>query len=632
MPESIEDQLVTALADGEPIDWEAATREAPEARAFIDQLRLLEGLARLHRSIDDTDPAAESTREAPALPADVRGLSWGGYELREEIGKGSYGVVYRAHDPSLKRDLAIKLLHSSIGERRELTDRIYREGQALGRLHHPNVVVVYAVGSHAGRLGLCMELVRGRTLHEVVGGQGRLNAEEAAVLGQFVCRALNAVHSAGLVHRDVSAKNVMRDENGRIVLMDFGTGLDMTESALAARAAGTPLFMAPELFNGAPASRVTDLYSVGVLLYYLATKRFPVEGAAVADVAAAHRAGRAGRLVSEHRADLPDEFVRVVTKATARSPHERYQSAAELELSLAEIVASPLKPRAEKLPGWQRALAAGFAGLAMLAGLAFLGRLSTYAFNTALQLPPQFADQSWADALRWGAKSALAPLAVAAALVVLYSLCDGLLRSAWGTAVGDAIGRRVRWLSGVGRRIGLDSTSGAARLVVLGSVAAFLWVRFVRFPALIDAYTVLNAATPNQLWALSSANYTEQDAYRQTLSLLVWVVIGCWIGIIRRARARREFIALFTELAAVGTVMVPLLLLAMPYRLFLHAELERATYRSAACHVIDERAGSLLLLCPEQSSRPFPIELPSTELKRLGEVSNVFDALAASAR
>jgi serine/threonine-protein kinase len=629
MSAALQERLVAAIAEREPIDWDAERDGAmePATRALIEQLRVLDAIARLHQSI--ADPLDASA--APAGKADVRGLSWGDYELYEEIGKGSYGVVYRAHDRSLKRDLAIKLLHPSIAARSDIADRIYREGQALARIHHPNVVAVYAVGPHGGRLGLCMELVRGRTLREQVKANGLRNAEEAAVVGKAVCRALSAVHRAGLVHRDVSARNVMQDDNGRIVLMDFGAGLDVADAVDGGRAVGTPLYMAPELFDGQPATPQSDVYSAGVLLYYLVTGRFPVEGRSVDDVAAAKRSG-AARLVSEHRPDLPEAFVRAVAKAIAQRPGERYASAAQMEHALG-LVASGDEPAPvpARVP-WVAVLSGSAAALGAIVGLALLGRMSTYAFHMALAVAPPFTSLRWIDALAWGAKSVVAPLAMAAALAVSYVLLDGLVQWVKGSPIGDLLARKAGWLRRAGQPLGAGQTIGAARLIVLASVVFFLWVRYLRFPALIDGFTTMGGATEAQLLTMSSANAAEQDAYRMTLSIGVFVVIGTWIGVFRRARARREPVPTVMKLAALGTVLVPLLLLNLPYRIFLHAEVERATYQQMACSVLGERPEDLLLLCPERGRRPFAVAADDPDVRRLGELSNVFDALAAAPR
>ena len=149
------------------------------------------------------------------------------------------------------------------------------EARRLARLRHEHVVQVYGAEEHDGRVGLWTELVRGESLEQLVADRGPLGAREAALVGLDVCAALAAVHGAGLVHRDVKAQNVMREAGGRVVLMDFGTGEDLAGTS---RLVGTPFYLAPEIFRGQKASVQSDLYSVGVLLFYLVTGKFPVVG------------------------------------------------------------------------------------------------------------------------------------------------------------------------------------------------------------------------------------------------------------------------------------------------------------------------------------------------------------------
>ena len=154
--------------------------------------------------------------------------------------------------------------------------RLLEEARRLARVRHTHVVQVYGAEQHDGRVGLWMELVRGESLEQTVQTRGVFGAREAALIGLDLCAALAAVHGAGLLHRDVKAQNVMRESGGRLVLMDFGTGEELSGTN---RLVGTPLYLAPEIFRGQRASVQSDLYSVGVLLFYLVTGKFPVNAA-----------------------------------------------------------------------------------------------------------------------------------------------------------------------------------------------------------------------------------------------------------------------------------------------------------------------------------------------------------------
>ena len=212
------------------------------------------------------------------------------------------------------------------------------EGRLLARVRHPNVVTVYGADRVDGRVGLWMEFVHGRTLEAVLHEHGRFSAKEAALIGLDLLHALSAVHSAGLLHRDVKAQNVMREAGGRIVLMDFGAGREIP-TAGSAEVAGTPLYLAPEVFAiGTPTAR-SDIYSVGVLLFHLVTGEYPVRGATVSAIREAHAEKRRVWL-RDVRPDLARPFVEVVERALAFDPDERYASAGAMERALMTVVAS----------------------------------------------------------------------------------------------------------------------------------------------------------------------------------------------------------------------------------------------------------------------------------------------------
>ena len=210
------------------------------------------------------------------------------------------------------------------------------EGRLLAKLRHPNIVTVFGADIVDGVVGIWMELLRGRTLKDELESRGPLNAHEAAVVGIELTHALAAVHRAGLVHRDIKAQNVMREEGGRIVLMDFGAGRDLRGREDQPVSAGTPLYMAPELLAGEQASAATDLYSVGVLVHHLVTGEFPVV-ASIDELRAAHAAGRRRRL-RDVRPTLPSAFIHAVEHATAASASDRVPSAAALEHHLERVL------------------------------------------------------------------------------------------------------------------------------------------------------------------------------------------------------------------------------------------------------------------------------------------------------
>jgi serine/threonine protein kinase/Tol biopolymer transport system component len=364
--------VADAIADGTPVEW-------PSAEASVDrdelgtlaELRIIEEIARLHWASAGA-PAAESSAQfiaqhlsRPASDAAPPLFEWGPLRVLERVGAGSFGEVFRAWDTALDREVALKLLPAGASRRSRAAASIVREGQMLARVSHPNVMAVYGAQQLDAQVGIWGEFLRGRTLASMVTDDGPLSAQEASTYVDAVCRALTAVHRAGLLHRDVKAQNVMREAGGRVVLMDFGLGREANlPGAPGLELAGTPLYLAPELFRGEPASAQSDIYGVGVLLFYLVTGRYPVEGRSIEEIRAQHQAGRRVRL-QDLRSDVPAAFVHVVERALDPDRAARFESAGALQSALAPATHVPqARPPAER---WRvRLLAAGL-GLALLA-------------------------------------------------------------------------------------------------------------------------------------------------------------------------------------------------------------------------------------------------------------------------
>ena len=342
--------LAQAVADGAAVDWDQAESTAQgEERLIVRQLRLLAGFA-------------ASTREGTN--------DWGTLQIRSEIASGTFGTVYRAWDPRLEREVALKLLHEQRADKVTATT-VVKEGRLLAKIRHPNVVTVYGADVCDGRVGIWMEFVDGRTLKDIVNEQGTLGATEAALIGRDLCRALAAVHHLGFVHRDVKAQNVMREAGGRTVLMDFGAGEAMrpdNNSTLR----GTPAYLAPEIFEGAAPSVRTDIYSLGVLLYYLVSGKFPVSASGMDDFQTRHASG-ARTLLRDVRPDLPSDFVRIVDACTGTNPDERPESAGAVEALLDHALGLRHESPAERRPAPARRRTPRFRAAAAALLVAALG-------------------------------------------------------------------------------------------------------------------------------------------------------------------------------------------------------------------------------------------------------------------
>ena len=317
--------LAGAILDGDPLDWDSAESSATEAtRAILSELRAIAAISSLHRGRGTALPGLAS------LPLS----SWGPLRVFETIGRGGFGAVFRAWDPQLDRDVALKLLPAG----QDVIGAL-EEGRLLAKVHHPNVVTIYGADRIGTHVGLWMELIRGDTLEDVLAREGPLAPDRVAAIGRQLCEALEAVHAAGLVHRDVKARNVMVQPDGRLVLMDFGAGrfLAVTE---VPHVAGTPLYLAPEVFQEQHATPQSDLYSVGVLLFHLLTGRYPLEGRTLQELRDAHAARKPPNALGSLRPDVPGRLTRTIEQALRVEPDQRFASASALRNALAPAEAT----------------------------------------------------------------------------------------------------------------------------------------------------------------------------------------------------------------------------------------------------------------------------------------------------
>ena len=329
-------ELALAVTDGRSFDLSARARELDATQlAVIKRLQQIEAVAGVHSAAGDGPPEMfDSIRASHDTGMDVP-IRWGPFDIREKIGRGSYGDVYRAWDPRLGREVALKLLRYRESKSAEGSAPVH-EGYLLAQVRHPNVVTVYGAERIDGRTGLWMEFVQGETLAGELRRRGPLPPDEVAEIGIQLCDALQAVHAAGLLHRDIKAQNVVRQPSGRVVLMDFGTGNQGTDASDRVGLAGTPAYLAPEVLAGGTATVKSDVYSLGVLLAYLATAKFPVRGSSITEIREAHRSFARIRLRTV-RPELSPALAAVIERAHDPDPARRPETAAELRTALAEV-------------------------------------------------------------------------------------------------------------------------------------------------------------------------------------------------------------------------------------------------------------------------------------------------------
>jgi serine/threonine-protein kinase len=286
--------------------------------------------APLGSSLHTAPKAAAAAHSPPATLPD--------YELGEELGRGGMGVVYRAWQKSLQRDVAVKLiLRGTLASTDELA-RFQAEAEAAARLQHPNIVPIYEVSQHAGHYYFSMQLVAGTTLAEQLAA-GPLPARDAARLVEIAARAIHYAHTQGVIHRDVKPANILIDASGEPHVTDFGLAKQLDAAASLTHSGavlGTPAYMAPELASG-DRGRVgvaCDIYSLGTVLYAALVGRPPFQGPSPVDtlLMVLEQDPLPPRLLNR---TLDRDLEMIVLKCLQKPPDLRYASAAALADDLA---------------------------------------------------------------------------------------------------------------------------------------------------------------------------------------------------------------------------------------------------------------------------------------------------------
>jgi tetratricopeptide (TPR) repeat protein len=284
---------------------------------------------------------------------DMTGKTLGKYRLIERLGRGGMAEVYRAYQPRLERDVAVKVMLGYLAEDEKFVGRFEREAKAVAALRHPHIVQIYDSDVEDDVYYMVMEYIGGETLKARL---KRLNAEEkrmpldeVARIFRALCDALDYAHAQGCVHRDIKPANVMFDGE-RLVLTDFGIASIVGGTRYTASGAmvGTPAYMSPEQGQGDPGDVRSDVYSLGVILYEMVTGRLPYDADTPLAIVLKHLSEPLP-MPSQICADVPPTVERVILKALAKSPDDRYQSAGALAEALETAVESAEVP-AEALP------------------------------------------------------------------------------------------------------------------------------------------------------------------------------------------------------------------------------------------------------------------------------------------
>jgi serine/threonine protein kinase len=281
----------------------------------------------------------------------------GRYKIESILGEGAMGIVYKAHDPIIKRTVAIKLIKVGDGvsetEKKEFYERFYREAQISGTLNHPNIVGIYDIGEEQGMPYIAMEFIEGKTLSEIIAEQGRLDIESAVKILSQVASALDYAHKKGIVHRDIKPGNIMIGEDTRCKIMDFGIA-KLQNSSLTQTGAflGTPSYSSPEQITEGTIDHRSDIFSLGTVTYEMITGSLPFKGQTLSSILykIAHEPPEKIENAEKYGINTA-AWNKLFARVFAKNPDERFQGAKEFssEFARAVTLTSSQKSRIRKL-------------------------------------------------------------------------------------------------------------------------------------------------------------------------------------------------------------------------------------------------------------------------------------------
>ncbi len=347
----------------------------------------------------------------------MTGSTVGNYKLVEKLGEGGMGAVYRGVDVMVERDVAIKMLRPEIARQPEIVERFRAEAVALARLNHPNIATLYSFFREGDEYFMVMEFVLGRTLESIIRDFPVMRSEQAIAISSQVLDAVEHAHSYGILHRDIKPANIMLTGAGQVKVTDFGIArvLGKARTTQAGCIYGTLEYLAPERVRGQEADIRSDLYSMGVVLYEMLSGRLPFERDNSYDLMRAHLEETPPSFASFGLTSVPSELEKVVAKALAKLPEERFATAGEFRTSLASC------ERKESIQStWLAAEPSDFAEPA----------------PQAVEAPAAVTDASPSAALAVStARRRWKPYAIAAVLLVLIGLMLALFWSRKPAAV-----------------------------------------------------------------------------------------------------------------------------------------------------------------------------------------------------
>lgn len=535
----------------------------------------------------------------------------GPYVVLEKLPGGGMGRVYVGNDPRLDRKVALKCLRSTVpGSHAEWT-RILREARAAGRINHPNIATIHDVIEHETRAYIVMEYVEGESLFDHIKRE-RLPIETVLTIGRQLAAGLAAAHGKGVVHRDLKPTNVHLTPDGTPKILDFGiaratmalsswpsTSSQPSANPGVTNQAGTPGYMPPEQLLGQKVDERSDIFSLGVVLYEMATGRAPFTTLDATELLKE-------MLAPVTRADIvdpnvPGELADIIATAMAIDPARRFQSAADVQRALNKLI-DESRPR---VLSW--ALVGSLWGAAALITVTLAGAITTLTHNFRLG-NSGFSSESVLLWPYWGARVMVAPVILAGGGLALGFAVVNLLIAGPLKGVRGAFLERLR---------AVPSTTVNNALLALQAITivALAW----SFSDLIDALLIRDST---QVTALAQAT---RNRYEEMSSLALFVFGAAWYSVLKKRLRQPERGGTGALIGGGIALALTVCMLAAPWRVSRFTA-ERVTYDAERCYFIAQRANDVLIFCRQP---PFNrvIVADDPRLRREHVIENIFSGI-----
>jgi predicted Ser/Thr protein kinase len=561
------------------------------------------------------------------------------YTIIARLRRGGMGQVFLALDEKLWRRVALKCLlsRSSLEADR---DRILAEARAAAAITHPNVATVHEVVEHDDRAFMVMEFVDGQSLDTLL-ARGGLTKDRVVDIGLQLVGALGAAHGSDIVHGDLKPANIMLTADGSAKVLDFGVARTVRAGSGATNAlgprgtagpltvvAGTPGYMSPEQLRGERIDPRSDLYSLGVVLFEMATGRRPYIAQTIGELREAVKepAPRADAVAR----GIPSWLADLIAKSLEQTLTARFQSAAEMKEAL-EAVRRHIRElnRRELILRWLARIAAGTP--LILLGLVSAGLVATVGFNwTFGRTGPnaRFGGETLLGYLGGGVQAVIPTLIVATLMAVVFAAARFALNALQLIRPLGRVAQRMRArVVDFGVRMGLYRPTALAQALAGLALATLLVFSRMNWDV-ISAWTEHFDTAPAATFVPIGEGAHARIEYEQALNVAISAFLyGLYRAIrLRRREGTRDGTAALAVL--VGVIVIMVLMCVAPFRTFHRRDLERVDVAGARCYVGGESGNELLVLCPGlEPPRTRVVRRDDPAVRRLGIAGNVFNGL-----